>query len=86
MLLTNQTQRGDWAEWPLGPRDLYSTYGPVVNTSFALLFLKRVNLVKDLTANLPFKPEALNASVRTHLRGNDLLTQPASPGERPQKP
>ncbi len=86
VLLTNQTERGYWDKWTFRPRDAYSTYGPTMNTSFALLFLKRVNLTKDLTAKLPFKPEALNASILARLKGNDSLTQPASPGERPQKP
>jgi hypothetical protein len=86
MLLTNQTERGDWDAWASGPRDMYRNYGPAINTSFALLVLKRANLTKDLTAKLPFKPEQLNASIMARLQGNDFPARPASPGERPQKP
>jgi hypothetical protein len=85
-LLTNQTERGDWGKWAQGPRDAYPTYGPVANTSFALLFLKRAHLSKDLTATLPFKPEALNAGVAARLQGGAFPTRPLSPGDSPKKP
>ena len=85
-LVTNQTERGDWGKWSLGPPNAYPTYGPVANTSFALLFLKRAHLSKDLTAKLPFKPEALNAGVVARLQGGGFPTRPATPGESPKKP
>jgi hypothetical protein len=85
-LVTNQTERGDWAKWDRGPPNAYPTYGPVANTSFALLFLKRANLSKDLTAKLPFKPEALNAGVLARLKAGGFPTRPVSPGERPKRP
>jgi hypothetical protein len=85
ILLTNQTERGDWAAWDRGPPNAYPTYGPVANTCFALLFLKRAHLTKDLTARLPFKPAALNASVQARLQSG-FPTQPASPGQGPKRP
>ena len=85
ILVTNQTERGDWGAWDRGPPNAYPTYGPVANTSFALLFLKRAHLSKDLTAQLPFKPAALNAGVLARLQGG-LPTQPASPGQVPKRP
>jgi hypothetical protein len=63
VLVTNQADRGDWPGGPLGAPDFLASYGPTVNTSFALLFLKRSNLAKDLTAGLPFKPEELDKGV-----------------------
>ncbi|HZY88499.1 MAG TPA: hypothetical protein VFE78_26995 [Gemmataceae bacterium] len=85
-LVTNQTERGDWGKWAPGPPNAYPTYGPVANTSFALLFLKRSHLSKDLTAKLPFKPEALNAGVLARVQGGDFPTRPVTPGGLPKKP
>jgi hypothetical protein len=85
-LVTNQTGRGDWGAWDRGPPNAYPTYGPVANTSFALLFLKRADLCKGLTAELPFKPGALNAGVLARLQAGGPPTQPASPGRGPKGP
>ena len=46
ILVANQDANGSWAE------GRFHGSHPVVNTSFALLFLKRANLAKDLTAKL----------------------------------
>jgi hypothetical protein len=72
MLITNQTPRGDWGSWDFGPYDLYEDYGPTINTSFALLFLKRSHLLKDLTARLPYKPDALEKGIAAVLQGGRL--------------
>jgi hypothetical protein len=85
ILVTNQAERGDWGAWDRGPPNAYPTYGAVANTSFALLFLKRAHLSKDLTAQLPFKPAALNAAVQARLQGG-FPTRPASPGQPPKRP
>jgi hypothetical protein len=71
ILVTNQRPSGAWPEWQLGPRDSHSNYLPTINTAFALLFLKRSNLLADLTVKLPFEPEKLNRSV-VQARDNPL--------------
>jgi hypothetical protein len=66
ILVTNQKAEGDWRQASgakFDPRDVMVGYRPFENTAFALLFLKRSNLVKGLTAKLPFKPEELNKSI-----------------------
>jgi hypothetical protein len=46
MLVTNQTAQGNWEKGG------YSNSTPVIDTCFALLFLKRANLAKELKAKL----------------------------------
>jgi hypothetical protein len=53
ILVHNQQADGSWKSAP------YSGYDPVLDTCFALLFLRRSNLVQDLTLNL-----RLNTGVR----------------------
>jgi hypothetical protein len=48
-LVANQTIKDDKGYWQNGA---YYAENPIVNTCFALLFLKRANLAKDLTAKL----------------------------------
>jgi predicted Zn finger-like uncharacterized protein len=48
-LVANQKINGDQGNWLAGG---YFAQHPVVNTCFALLFLKQANLAKDLTAKL----------------------------------
>jgi hypothetical protein len=57
ILLANQQPLGNWANGG------YHAASPVIDTSLALLFLKRANLAADLTARLPFDPIALDNSV-----------------------
>lgn len=57
VLIRNQQSDGNWA----GGRYIGSS--PPIDTCLALLFLKRANLVKDLTKKLPFKAEDLNNSI-----------------------
>jgi hypothetical protein len=61
-LVTNQTERGDWRP-STDVRDLDPGAIACVRTAFALLFLKRSNLARDLTAKLPFKPAELNKGI-----------------------
>jgi hypothetical protein len=49
-LVANQTIQGDRGYWPDGRR--YPGENPLVNSCFALLFLKQANLAKDLTSKL----------------------------------
>ncbi|MFO0866285.1 MAG: hypothetical protein U0744_16835 [Gemmataceae bacterium] len=47
ILIVNQSQDGSWAQ-----SSSFAGSEPIVNTCFALLFLKRSNLVQDLSDNL----------------------------------
>lgn len=61
VLVRNQASEGNWAG------GLYIGSKPTIDTCLALLFLKRANLVKDLTAKLPFSADALNYSIMEKL-------------------
>jgi hypothetical protein len=67
VLLRNQQQGGSW----IGGQ--YHGSSAVLDTCLALLFLKRANLVKDLTAKLPFKAADLNNDIMK------ILAPPSSP-------
>jgi hypothetical protein len=78
ILVSSQTTGG---EWPFVPGDITGgSYGNVLNTSFALLFLKRSNMTKDLTTKLPFKPGELNKGIMA-LRAGPSPATSSSPGE-----
>jgi hypothetical protein len=57
ILVRNQMDEGFWANGQ------YIGSCPPLDTCLALLFLKRANLVKDLTAKLPFSADDLNNSI-----------------------
>jgi hypothetical protein len=76
ILVRNQEIEGNWAN------GLYIGTSPPLDTCLALLFLKRANLVKDLTAKLPFTGDDLNKSIR-EIREPP---QPAEPVKKPAKP
>lgn len=61
MLVANQTMNGNWENGG------YPSANFVIDTCLALLFLKRANLVADLTTKLPFDPNALNSSINEQL-------------------
>jgi len=61
ILVANQDSGGNWVNGQ------YPGNSPTIDTCLALLFLKRANLVKDLTAKLPFKPADLQNSVMEKL-------------------
>jgi hypothetical protein len=86
MLVTNQTERGDWPKWECGPNDAFADYGANLNTAFALLFLKRSHLVKDLTAKLPYKPDLLEKGIAATLQGRPLPVELARPEATSKKP
>jgi hypothetical protein len=80
-LLANQTRFGEF-----GPPER-RTYGEsAVNTSFALLFLKRSHLLQDLTAKLPYKSEVLEKGIAGALQGGGVPAAPAQPEASPKKP
>jgi hypothetical protein len=84
----------DWYRWgaenlvanqqPLGNWDKGGYHGAArpLDTSLALLFLKRVNLAKDLTARLPFNKKELDKTIT--LKAGSL--PPPSPGDTPTPP
>lgn len=58
-LVSNQDpENGGWFN-----KDSYPGAAPPIDTSFALMFLKRANLAKDLSAYLAFSPKKLNEGV-----------------------
>jgi len=57
-LVSNQDDMGGWFK-----KDSYPGAAPPIDTSFALMFLKRANLAKDLSAYLAFSPKKLNDGV-----------------------
>ncbi len=57
VLVRNQQSEGHWAG------GLFLGFNPPLDTSLALLFLKRSNLAKDLTAKLTLSADDLNNSI-----------------------
>ena len=75
VLVANQSDQGAWPEG-----GGYPGATPPINTSLALLFLRRANLVFDLTTRLPFKPNDLGQSIE------DTVAPPkATPPRRPRR-
>jgi hypothetical protein len=75
ILVTNQNGNGSWPapserrekiDWAIPPLE----YGPIFNTSFALLFLKHSHPMKDLSAKLPFTSKELNEGIAQVRRGD----------------
>jgi hypothetical protein len=80
ILLGNQTKTpgpntGAWVDGGNA-----SLADPVVNTSFALLFLRGANLTADLTARLPINPEELNKELAGEI-ASSLRTTSTIPGK-----
>lgn len=64
ILLDHQFPDGHWQVPKDGNKD--DPYVPI-NTAFALLFLKQVNLARDLTVLLPFDPKAMAREIRAEM-------------------
>jgi hypothetical protein len=75
ILVANQDRQGNWANGQ------YHGNSPTLDTCLALLFLKRANLVKDLTAILPINPADLNNSVMEKLAPPPAPKQQTTPIE-----
>ena len=73
ILVSNQALAGNW------PADGgYPGQTPMANTCLALLFLRKANLVSDLTAALPFQAEDLTKSIEDKVAPK-ASTPPAAP-------
>ena len=70
VLVSNQDTKGHWTGGG------YVGSSSIIDTCMALLFLKRANLVKDLTAKLPFTGAELN---------NDIMKMLSPPPPKPEK-
>jgi hypothetical protein len=58
MLVANQVNDGSWPKGGEYPGD-----APVINSCFALLFLRGANLASDLTSKLPFSAKELSEDI-----------------------
>jgi hypothetical protein len=76
VLITNQDDAGNWSGGQ------YHGNSPVLDTCLALLVLKRANLVKDLTAKLPFRAADLNASILRPASATPLRKTPEKKAEK----
>ncbi len=74
LLLPAQQQDGSWSD---------GSYGPEVNTAFAVLFLTKSNLVRDLTGRIKGTKDPGKAELRGS-NGPPLLAPP--PAKDPPKP
>jgi hypothetical protein len=75
ILVANQQPRGNWDHGG------YHGASPVIDTCFALLFLKRANLVEDLTGRLPFDTENLTTSITASVNAAETTEKPAPPAD-----
>ncbi len=76
VLLERQGRQGAWI----------GKYGMMVDTSFALLFLRRANLARDLTATLKGKVQDPGEARLTSGGGNQPGNKPGSSGDDPKTP
>ncbi len=82
ILVTNQLDTGEWPEELRGRTPLrYDYYGPVLNTAFALLFLKHSHPMKDLTPKMPFTAKELNQGIARLQRSNKSPARPLNAPE-----
>jgi hypothetical protein len=81
VLLANQTRFGNF-----GPIERKYADLNTINTSFALLFLKRSHLLPDLTAKLPCKAEVLEKGIAAALQGGRVPAIPARTETPAKKP
>jgi hypothetical protein len=78
ILVTNQAKIVSWPGclWRRDEAPVNPDYGPMLNTSFALLFLKHSHPMKDLTPKLPFTAKELNEGIARLRRGENLPARP----------
>jgi hypothetical protein len=85
VLVSNQDVEGYWEHGG------YVGNSPTIDTCLALLFLKRANLVKDLTDKLPFTPAELNLGIMKKMtppspKETTPTRKPVLPAEPPKAP
>jgi hypothetical protein len=73
ILIANQDPKGNWANGQ------YHGNSPPLDTCLSLLFLKRANLVRDLTSRLPFNAADLNSGVLEKLAPPPSAPAPKTP-------
>jgi hypothetical protein len=69
ILLSAQKPSGEWRVVVVSRKELEEDWGPGVETSFALLFLKHSHPMSELTTKLPIKGKELNKGVVEFLTG-----------------
>jgi hypothetical protein len=79
-LLPNQSASGAW------DRGSYHGASPTINTCFALLFLNKTNLARDLAARLPFRPAQLNKEIARKAAERPAASGAAAAGKDPFAP
>jgi hypothetical protein len=67
ILVANQQADGNWEN-----KGAYPGATPTIDTCLALLFLKRVNLIKELTDTLPFDPTKLTKEIAKKVPPSDV--------------
>jgi hypothetical protein len=85
-IIAHQEPTGEWLEG-----GGYPAATPVANTCFALLFLRRSNLVADLTAALKLNPADLTKAIKAKIAPPPVVAAPPPPPpakapEPPPKP
>jgi len=90
ILLTTQGSRGEWNKVLVNGKAYNAEKGVntlvVVDTSFALLFLKHSHPMKELTAKLPLKGKELNQGIARLLSGASPLEPSTTRPSRSDKP
>lgn len=74
ILVSHQMSNGSWpgVVWQRETCPVPPDYGSVLNTAFALLFLKHSHPMKDLTPKLPFTAKELNEGIARLQTGDKL--------------
>ena len=90
ILLAGQQRDGSWTDILVNGKDQGALtahrLGPGIDTSFALLFLKRSHPMKDLTPKLPSSGKGLNQAITRLLSGDALPGSTADTPSRSAKP
>jgi hypothetical protein len=86
ILVPAQKANGEWKDVLVSGKEIGHHWGPIVDTSFALLFLKHSHPMKDLTPKLPSKSKDLNQGVTQLLAGVPPLESTSPVPSRRDKP
>lgn len=87
VLVTSQRPGGEWRSFSFSANSRPSSSpAPILNTAYALLFLKRSHPMKDLTPKLPFTAKELNQGIARLLAGENLPERTATTSSESKKP